>query len=65
MRSLVTMPANATDSSQLPQLPHGTAKALFDVQAHWDAFHRECAKQAAMRYPVKRRGTANKPLTEH
>jgi IS5 family transposase len=65
VHSLVTTPANAPDISQLPQLLHGEEKVLFGDQAYWSEFHRECAKQAGVRYRVNRRGTSQKPLTEH
>jgi len=65
VHSLVTTPANAADISQLPQLLHGEEKVLFGDQAYWSEFHRECAKQAGVRYRVNRRGTSQKPLTEH
>jgi IS5 family transposase len=65
VHSLVTTPANAADINQLPQLLHGEEKELFGDQAYWSEFHRECAKQAGVRYRVNRRGTSSTPLTEH
>jgi transposase, IS5 family len=65
VHSLVTTPANAADINQLPQLLHGEEKELFGDQAYWSEFHRDCAKQAGVRYRVNRRGTSQKPLTEH
>jgi IS5 family transposase len=65
VHSLVTTPANAADIGQLPQLLHGEEKVLFGDQAYWSEFHRECAKQAGVRYRVNRRGTSQTPLTEH
>jgi IS5 family transposase len=65
VHSLVTTPANAADINQLPQLLHGEEKELFGDQAYWSEFHRDCAKQAGVRYRVNRRGSSQKPLTEH
>jgi IS5 family transposase len=62
---LVTTPANAADIKELPQLLHGKEKELFGDQAYWRGFHRHCAKEAGVRYRVNRRGTSNKPLSEH
>jgi IS5 family transposase len=62
---LVTTPANAADIKELPQLLHGKEKELFGDQAYWSGFHRHCAKEAGVRYRVNRRGTSNKPLSEH
>jgi IS5 family transposase len=46
-------------------LLHGKEKELFGDQAYWSEFHRHCAKEAGVRYRVNRRGTSNKPLSEH
>lgn len=65
VHSLTTSAANAADISQLPQLLHGEEKELLGDQAYWSEFHRQCAKAAGVRYRVNRRGTHNRPLTEH
>lgn len=65
VHSLVTTPANAPDISQLPELLHGQEKELFGDQAYWSEFHRQCAREAGVRYRVNRRGTRSKPLSDH
>ena len=65
VHSLATTAANEADISQLPQLLHGQEKELLGDQAYWSEFHRQCAKQAGVRYRVNRRGTKSNPLTEY
>lgn len=65
VHSLVTTPANEADISQLPQLLHGEERALFGDQAYWSELHRQCAREAGVRYRVNRRGTRSQPLTDH
>ena len=48
----------------MPQLLHGEEKELLGDQAYWSEFHRQCAKEAGVRYRVNRRGTQSHPLTE-
>ena len=64
VHSLVTTAANEADISQLPQLLHGKEKELLGDQAYWSEFHRQCAKEAGVRYRVNRRGNHSHPLTE-
>lgn len=64
VHSLVTTAANEADISQLPRLLHGGEKELLGDQVYWSAFHRQCAKEAGVRYRVNRRGTQSHPLTE-
>jgi IS5 family transposase len=64
VHSLVTTAANEADISQLPQLLHGEEKELLGDQAYWSEFHRQCAKEAGVRYRVNRRGTQSHPLTD-
>jgi IS5 family transposase len=64
VHSLVTTAANAADISQLPQLLHGQETELLGDQAYWSEFHRQCAKEAGVRYRVNRRGNQSHPLTE-
>jgi len=63
VHSLVTTAANESDISQLPQLLHGEEKELLGDQAYWSEFHRQCAKEAGVRYRVNRRGHHSHPLT--
>ena len=65
VHSLVTTAANASDIKQLPRLLHGAEKEVLGDQAYWSEFHRECAKQAGIRYRMNRRGTKTRPLSEH
>ncbi len=62
VHSPVTTPANGAD---INQLPHGEEKELFGDQAYGSEFHRQCTKQAGVRYRVNRRGTRTRPLGEH
>jgi IS5 family transposase len=64
VHSLVTTAANEADIGQLPKLLHGEEKELLGDQAYWSEFHRQCAKEAGVRYRVNRRGTQRHPLTE-
>ena len=64
VHSLVTTAANAADISQMPKLLHGEEKELLGDQAYWSEFHRQCAKEAGVRYRVNRRGNHSHPLTE-
>lgn len=65
VHSLVTTAANAADITQLPRLLHGAEKEVLGDQAYWSEFHRQCAKQAGIRYRMNRRGTKTRPLSEH
>lgn len=65
VHSLVTTAANAADITQLPRLLHGAEKEVLGDQAYWSEFHRECARQAGIRYRMNRRGTKSRPLSEH
>ncbi|MHB1587389.1 MAG: IS5 family transposase [Acidiferrobacteraceae bacterium] len=65
VHSLVTTPANEADINQLPQLLHGAERALFGDQAYWSELHRQCAREAGIRYRVNRRGTRSQPLTDY
>ena len=64
VHTLVTTAANEADISQLPKLLHGEEKELLGDQAYWSEFHRQCAKEAGVRYRVNRRGNHSHPLTE-
>lgn len=64
VHTLVTTAANEADISQLPKLLHGEEKELLGDQAYWSEFHRQCAKEAGVRYRVNRRGNHSHPLTD-
>ena len=65
VHSLATTDAAASDIGQLPKLLHGAETEIFGDQAYWSEFHRQCAKDAGIRYRINRRGTSTKPLTEY
>jgi IS5 family transposase len=53
------------DINRLPALLHGKETALYGDRAYWCEDHRQCAKQAGVRYRVNRRAKSGQPLTEH
>lgn len=65
VHSLTTTHGGAADITQLAHLLHGEERELFGDQAYWSDFHRECAREAGVRYRVNRRGTKSRPLSEH
>lgn len=65
VHSLTTTHGGAADITQLADLLHGEERELFGDQAYWSDFHRECAREAGVRYRVNRRGTKSRPLSEH
>lgn len=65
VHSLVNTPANTPDISQLPELLHGQEKERFGDNAYWSEFHRQCAKQAGIRYRVNSRRMRSKLLSDH
>lgn len=65
VHSVTATHAAAADIKQLPDLLHGEEKVLFGDQAYWSEFHRDCAKEAGVRYRVNRKANPGKKLTEH
>ena len=49
----------------LPELLHGEEREIFGDQAYWKEADRQAALARGIRYRVNRRGTKQRPLTEH
>ena len=64
VHTVVSTDAAQSDIAQLGALLHGDEQVLYADQAYWSGFHRECAKEAAVRYRVNRRAAPGKKLTE-
>lgn len=65
VHSLTGTDAAQADITQLPALLHGGETVLYGDRAYWSEHHRQCAKQAGVRYRVNRRAKPRQPLTEH
>src|SRR5690606_12755838 len=50
VHSLTTTHGGAADITQLAHLLHAEERELFGDQAYWSDFHRECAREAGVRY---------------
>ena len=49
----------------MPELLHGEEREIFGDQAYWKEADRQAALARGIRYRVNRRGTKQRPLTEH
>jgi IS5 family transposase len=56
--------ASVTDITQLPDLLHGQERELFGNQAYWKEDDRKFLQASGMRYPINRRLTSRRPLSE-
>lgn len=65
VHSLTTTDAAAADITQMPNLLHGEEREVFGDQAYWKEANRQSALDRGIRYRVNRRGTRQRPLTEH
>jgi len=65
VHSLTATDGAQADINQLPELLHGDETALYGDRAYWCEHHRQCAKQAGVRYRVNRRATSGQPLSAH
>lgn len=65
VHSLTGTDAAHADIKQLPHLLHGHETVLYGDRAYWSEHHRQCAKQAGVRYRVNRRAKPGKPLSDH
>lgn len=65
VHSLIATHAASADITQMNGLLHGEERTIFGDQAYWKAADRQRFRAAGVRYRVNRRGTAQRPLTEH
>jgi IS5 family transposase len=65
VHSLTTTAANVHDSTQMAKLLHGEEREVFGDQAYWNESHRQSARALGIRYRINRRGSGQRPLTEH
>ncbi len=60
-----TTHAATADITQMETLLHGEERTIFGDQAYWKEADRQRFRASGVRYRVNRRGTAQRPLTEH
>lgn len=65
VHSVTATHAAAADITQMGTLLHGSERTIFGDQAYWKEADRQRFRAAGVRYRVNRRGTAQRPLTEH
>jgi IS5 family transposase len=65
VHSVTATHAAAADITQMDTLLHGQERTIFGDQAYWKEADRQPFRAAGVRYRVNRRGTAQRPLTEH
>jgi len=65
VHSLRTTHAATADITEMNTLLHGQERAIFGDQAYWKEADRQRFRADGVRYRVNRRGTAQRPLTEH
>lgn len=65
VHSLTATHAATADITQMNALLHGEEKTIFGDQAYWKEADRQTFRAAGVRYRVNRRGTAQRPLTDH
>ncbi len=65
VHSLTATHAATADITQLNVLLHGQEQTIFGDQAYWKEADRQRFRDDGVRYRVNRRGTAQRPLTDH
>jgi IS5 family transposase len=65
VHSLTATHAATADITQLSVLLHGQEQTIFGDQAYWKEADRQRFRDDGVRYRVNRRGTAQRPLTDH
>jgi len=65
VHSLTATHAATADITEMNALLHGQERTIFGDQAYWKEADRQRFRAAGVRYRVNRRGTAQRPLTEH
>lgn len=62
---LCLLPASTADITQMNALLQGQERTIFGDQAYWKEADRQRFRASGVRYRVNRRGTAQRPLTDH
>ena len=65
VHSLTVTHAATADITQMNGLLHGQERTVFGDQAYWKKADRQRFRAAGVRYRVNRRGTKQRPLTDH
>lgn len=65
VHSLTATHAATADITQMNTLLHGEERTIFGDQAYWKEADRQRFRAAGVRYRVNRRGTKQRPLTDH
>lgn len=65
VHSLTATHAASADITQMNTLLHGQERTIFGDQAYWKEADRQRFRAAGVRYRVNRRGTKQRPLTDH
>jgi IS5 family transposase len=65
VHSLTATHAATADITQMNELLHGEERTVFGDQAYWKEADRQRFRAAGVRYRVNRRGTVQRPLTDH
>lgn len=65
VHSLTATHAATADITQMTALLHGQEQTIFGDQAYWKEADRQRFREAGVRYRVNRRGSAQRPLTDH
>lgn len=65
VHSVTATHAATADITQMNALLHGQERTVFGDQAYWKEADRQRFRAAGVRYRVNRRGTAQRPLTDH
>lgn len=65
VHSLTATHAATADITQMNTLLHGKERTIFGDQAYWKEADRQRFRAAGVRYRVNRRGTKQRPLTDH
>jgi IS5 family transposase len=65
VHSLTATHAATADITQMNTLLHGEERTIFGDQAYWKEADRQRFRAAGVHYRVNRRGTKQRPLTDH
>lgn len=65
VHTLTATAANAADITEMPLLLHGAEQTVWGDAAYWKEADRRRLIAEGVRYRVNRRGTKQKPLTDH
>lgn len=65
VHSVTATHAATADITEMDGLLHGQERTIFGDQAYWKEAHRQRFRANGVRYRVNRRGSAQRPLTDH